>query len=144
MSDGTKSNLGQLAQDIGEAIFEPVKDQVGQAIEEGVQSVIGIPTDPQTKPQPAALDPAVRQQRRADENQKKAEWNWRLQQYQKLEQQQKVDRQRLQQQAMKKQEEEKEEKKVEQFKIIEKDKKSQSLAAQQAARKTEIRGGVGG
>jgi len=54
-----------VADSMGEAVVNPVKDEVGAAIEQGVQSVIGT-----QKP----LDPGQEAKKRADEGKKKAKY----------------------------------------------------------------------
>lgn len=141
MSDGGKSGLTQVTNELQESIVKPVVDEVGKAIEEGVQAVLG--SGPMAvRPQ----DPAVEQKKKQEEAQRKQwalkviDWNRKLQ-----EAQTKV-RQENQQQQMQQQQEEVEQKKVKQFKIIEKKQKQQQqlTQAQMAERKTELKKGVGG
>ena len=138
MSDGMKSGIGQAVADIHEAVIRPVTDEVGKAIEEGAQSVVGAPTQ---KP----VDP-VEQQKKQEEDLKKKQWamnviNWNKN----LESaQQKVRQEEKQKEQQRKQEEE-EQKKVKQYEVIQQQKKSQQMTAlQKESRKTEIKGGVGG
>lgn len=138
MADGIGGALKQTATDIGEAIVKPVTDEVGKAIEEGAQQVTG---SSQVKP----LDPVVQQAKLVEDQKKRAwairviEWNKKLQ-----EEQQKVRQQNFQQDAGKKQEDQ-EKKKIKQFQIVEKQQKQMQMdATQKAARKTEMKGGVGG
>lgn len=138
MADGIKGALAQAASDIGEAIVQPVTDEVGKAIEEGTQSVVNTPS---TKP----LDPVAQQAKQMEEQKKKA-WAMRvIEWYKKIqEEQQKVHRMKQQEGQQKKQEED-EKQKVKQYQVIEQQKKAQQLTeVQKAARKTELKGGVGG
>lgn len=129
--------LKQAAVDVNEAAVKPVVDEVGKAIEEGVQSTV-------TGPKP--LDPAMQQQKRVDE-QKRKDWavhviNWNKQ----IQQEQQKVRGSKQQEQMQKSQEESEKQKVKQFKLVEKQQKQQVQmnTAQLAARKAEIKRGVGG
>lgn len=138
--NGVKSGVGQVAKDISESLVKPVTDEVGKAIEEGAQSVVGGGAY-QNKP----IDP-VEQKRKQEEDVKKKQWamnviNWNKQ----LDSaQQKVRQEQKQKEQQKKQEEE-EKKKVKQFEVLEQQKKSQAMTAlQRESRKTEIKGGVGG
>lgn len=136
MADGFKSGLGQLATDVGEAVVKPVVDEVGKAIEEGAQSIVGTPK---------ALDPAVQQKKKAEEEKRKQwalgviDWNKQLE-----EAQQKVRRENLQKLQSQKQQKQ-QEKRVEQFKMVEKEQKQKQLTRIQIeATKAERKGGVGG
>lgn len=138
MSDGMKSGIGQITKDVSEAVVKPVTDEVGKAIEEGAQSVMGIPTQ---KP----LDP-VEQKRKQEEDFKTKQRamyiiNWHKQ----LDASQGKVRQEEKQQVQQKKQEEDEKKKVKQYEVLQQQKKSQQMTAlQKESRKTEIKGGVGG
>ncbi len=136
MSDGIKGAVADTAQDISEGVVKPVRDEVGKAIEEGVQSVVGTPK---------ALDPAAQQQKQQDE-QKRLAWarhviNW----YKNIQNAQEKVRAEQLQKLQAKNAEEQQKKQVTQFEVLDKQKKRQEMsAAQIAARKTELKGGVGG
>lgn len=137
MSDSVKSNLGQLVSDIGEAAVKPVVDEVGKAIETATAPLVGQSPKPQS--------PADVQKKQQEEQKRKnyairvIEWNKKLQ-----ENQAKV-RQQREQQLQARQQEEQRKSQVRQFELVEKEKKDQHLTATQlAARKTELKGGVGG
>ncbi|MDO8429258.1 MAG: hypothetical protein Q7S88_01385 [Candidatus Daviesbacteria bacterium] len=137
MSDGDKSGISRAIEDVNQAVVKPVVDEVGQALELGVKSVIGGPQTTQD-------DPAKRQQKQLEEQKKKQEALRVLDWYKKIEESQKVVRTQSQQQVQEKESQEAEEEKVQQFKVMEKQKKQQSIAITQAKTKTEARGGVGG
>lgn len=136
MSDGIKAGIGQAVADIGETVIKPVVDEVGKAIEEGVQSVVGssAPQDPQT------------QQQKQAEEQKRKQWAMHVIDWHKNLQasQQQVRMQKQQAQQAKQQEEVHEKQQVKQFKIIQNQKRAEMNAAQVAERHTEIKKGVGG
>jgi hypothetical protein len=136
MSDDLKAGLSQAAADITEAVVKPVADEVGQAIEQGVQSVVSTP-----KP----VDP-VAQQKKQQEEQKRKEWALKVIEFNKqLQSAQQQVRQENQQKQSEEQQKKQEEAQVKQYKIVEKQKKDQQLTTtQREARKTELRGGVGG
>lgn len=138
MADGIGGTLKHTAADIAEAVVKPVTDEVGKALEEGVQQVAG---GAQSKP----LDP-VAQQARLMEDQKKRVWAVHVIEWnKKLQDEQAKVRQANSQQASQQQQQENETKKVKQFQIVEKQQKQAQLdATQRAARKAEIKGGVGG
>ncbi|OGE20332.1 hypothetical protein A3A14_02255 [Candidatus Daviesbacteria bacterium RIFCSPLOWO2_01_FULL_43_38] len=128
--------LKQAAVDVGEAVVKPVTDEVGKAIESGVQSTVSGPQ----------IDPAVQQQKQMEDQKRKAwaikviEWNKNLQAAQA-----KVRQEAQQKTLQQKQEEEAQKQKVQQYRVIEQQKKQQQMSvAQLAARKTEIRRGPGG
>lgn len=133
-----KSGIGQIAKDVSEAVVKPVTDEVGKAIEEGAQSVMGMPAQ---KP----LDPAE-QQKKQEEDLKKKMWavkviNWNKQ----LDMAQGKVRQENQQKQQQTKQEEDEKKKVKQYEVLQQQKKGQQMTAlQKESRKTEIKGGVGG
>lgn len=138
MSDGGKSGLSQLATDISEAVVKPVTSEVGQAIEQGVGSVVGS-----SKP-PDPGEEQKKQQKRLEEEKKKAwalrviEWNKQLQAAQ--------DKVRKEEEEKRRQGlgEDEEKKKVKQFEIIKKQQKQGFSAVRVAQTKTEIKRGVGG
>lgn len=146
MSDdgGIKGIMGQMAkvaQDSGEAI----KDEVGEAIEQGAQAVISGP-----KPQPQ--DPLAQQKmqeeqsQRDEENQKKRQWaEFVVARETKIEEEQAAVRMKKKQEEQMKQQEEQQENQQEQVDLQEKNQKSADMiAVQRAARTRETKGGVGG
>lgn len=134
MSDNFKGALSQVAEGVKEAVAKPVIDEVGKAIEEGVQSVTGS-----QKP----LDP-IAQQKKLEEEQKRKQWAIHVIKWNEtLQQNQQQVRQQKQQEEQTKKEEEKKEEQVKQYKAIEK-KQQESIALKQTQTRTETKGGVGG
>lgn len=135
---GIAGAIKQIGGDINEAVVKPVSDEVGKAIEEGAQSVIG--SAPQ-KP----LDP-VEQKRKQEEDLKKKQWamnviNWNKQ----LDSAQQKVRQEGKQKEQQQAQQDDEKKKVKQYEVLQQQKKGQQMTAlQKESRKTEIKGGVGG
>lgn len=134
MADGFSSPAQQVAEALSEAVVKPVSDEVGKALEQGAQSVTG-----------QTLDPAV-QQKKEVENQKKLAWAQKvIAWYKQVDGAQKMVRQEKQQATQVQQQEQQQEREVQQYKLVEKQQKQQELThLQKEARKTEIRGGVGG
>lgn len=132
MSD--KGPISQVAEDVSEAIVKPVADEVGKAIEVGVKSVVN----------PQALDPAIQQQKKAQNDQKRIEAQRVISWYKKIDDEQKQIRMQKQQEAQAKMQEKTQESQVKQYKVVEKRKKEENIAVQNAKNKREIRGGVGG
>lgn len=136
MSDGAKSGIGQIAADINEVVVEPVKDEVGKALEQGVQSVVQGPQ---------AIDPAKQQQKRAEEAKGKQHALNVIEWYRKIDEEQKKVRQEKQQQLQQQKQEEAGKKQEQQSKENQKQQRRQELTAVQVAeRKTEVKRGVGG
>ena len=136
MSDGVKGAM----QNIGEAVVKPVVDEVGKAIEVGVQSVLNRqPVQQSTTPQ---IDPLQQQQIKTTEQIGLVDARRKIKYWQDLgnaqakvrEDQKKKEQERLQEDPQKK--------KIKQFEIQEK--KKENIALQQAKTKTEVRKGVGG
>lgn len=134
--DGIKGAISDSVKDIHEAVVKPVVDEVGKAIEEGAQAIVGT-----TK----TLDPAVQQKKQEEENKRK-QWALRtIDWYKKIDQDQAKVRAENQQKVQAKQAEENQQKQVKQYAVLEQKRKSQSITAvQAAARKTELKRGVGG
>ena len=130
-----KSGLSQAAADVKEAVVKPVVDEVGKAIEQGVQSVVN----------PQALDPAVQEKKRLEEKAKIQQLYKRIEWYKNIEDAQAKVRQDQKQKEQAKIQEEQQKKEVKQFKVLEEQKKKQEMTqVQREARRTEIKGGVGG
>ncbi len=144
MSD-SGSPIGGTFETINEAVVQPVKDEVGQAIEAGIQSVVGG-SKPQTQ-QSSQIKPGeqpktqITEQKGLAEARRKIKW-WqdlaeaqrkvREQEKQKLPQRQQQAQQGSQQQAQ-----------IEQFEEAKKQKEiNPQIAA--ATGKTEMKKGVGG
>ena len=120
--------------DVGEAVVKPVSDEVGKAIEQGVQSTVSGPQ----------IDPAVQQQKQLEEQKKRNEAIWVINKYKKLDQAQLQVRQEARQKEMqKKQEEEQQKQQVQQYKVVEQQKEQQVMAVKQAQTRAEIKRGGG-
>ncbi len=136
MADGVKGAM----QNIGEAVVKPVMDEVGKAIEVGVQSVLNKqPVQPQTT---SPIDPMQQQQISDNEQVGLVDARRKIKYWQDLagaqarvrEEQKKKEQDRLQVDTQKKQ--------IKQFEIQEK--KKDNIALKQSQIKTEVRKGVGG
>lgn len=147
MSDGggVKAVIGQFARDSGEALVEPVKDEVGEAIEQGAQAVIA-------GSKPVSQDPVAQQKfqeeqaKKQEENQKNMQWaETTIARYQKIDEEQAQERMKKKQEEQMKQQETQQEEQTKQFELQKQEQKSVDLTAlQRKARGTEIKGGVGG
>lgn len=136
MSDGIKGAVADTVADISEGVVKPVRDEVGKAIEEGVQSVVSGPK---------TLDPAVQQKKQQDEQKRVAWARHVIAWYKNIQNAQEKVRAEELQKLQAKQSKEQDKKQVEQVDVLEQQKKRQEMsAAQLAARKTELKGGVGG
>lgn len=133
--------IGGTFEDIGETMA-PVKDAVGEAIEQGIKSVV------QPAPKLTPQQQAQRQQQKITEQQKIAEARYKINYWNRLkEEQKKVREQKKQQDFGKKQEEQEEEQKrqdqkIKQFIIQKKAVEVNPALARKG--KAEIKGGVGG
>lgn len=127
--------LKQAAVDVGEAVAKPVSDEVGKAIEQGVQSTVASPQ----------IDPAAQQQKQ-EEDQKRRDWAIKVIEWNKNLQasQAKVREEQQQKELQKKQEEEQEKQKVQQYKVVQQQKRQQVMAVKQAQTRTEVKKGPGG
>lgn len=135
MSDGAKANIGQLVALVGEAVVNPVKEEVGRALEEGVSGVLGTPI--------AQQDPNARQKRLADEANRKQHAEKVIAWYQKIDQEQAKIRQQKLQEQQSKQQEESQKKQVQQFELSKRNQPPPQAVAE-AQRKTEVKKGIGG
>ena len=126
--------FGTAVSEVVGAIVEPVKDEVGQAIEVGVQSVLGTTPTPQ--------DPA----KKAAEEQKKAEYKWVIEKNKQLDADLRAVRQKKAEEAQKVEQTNQQQEKVQQFKVVERDQRRESMKrqVQEAKTKSETRKGVGG
>ena len=139
MSNGIKTGIGQVVADVGEAVVKPVVQEVGKAIEEGVQSVVSGPQPQQSQQHQPPVEKQADEAKRLAWAKHVIEWNKNLQ-----EAQAKVRQEEQQKMAQQKQEAT-QEKQVEQSEAIEQKRRTQQMnAAQLAGRKTEIKRGVGG
>lgn len=146
MSDGggVKGAVGQIAQDVGEALAEPAGDIAEQAAEQAGAVFTG--------PKPVPQDPVAQQKfqedqaKREEENQKKMQWaQSTIARYQKIDEEQARVRMQKKQKEQMKQQEEQQEEQAEQVELQQHEQKSADMdAVQRKARVTEIKGGVGG
>lgn len=133
MANGIKSAIGQIPGEIGEAAVKPVIDEVGKAIEQGVQSVIG-----------SQLTPQQLQQKELERQKKLAETRRVIDHYKKIDQEQKLVRQQKKQEEMQKKQEEGQKQQVQEIK---KEQKKQQIPEEVRARamaETKVGRGVGG
>lgn len=133
MSDSGKGPIGGTFEDVGEAIVKPVVDEIGKAIEAGVQAVTPQKT----------LDPATQQQKQISDQKNLVEARRKVEWWKALEAERNRVRQQNQQklQAQGQQIQAKQQEKIKQFEIV---KKKDNIALKEAQFKTEKRGGVGG
>lgn len=132
MTDGS----GGFKQAVAETLAKPVIDEVGKAIEQGVQSVVGG----------QKLDPAVQQQKRAEEQRKRQEVLRRIEWFKKLEVgHQQFAQQKKQKEQQKLQEEQQKKQNVQQKAFEQQQKQQQvAVATRNAQTRTETKKGVGG
>ncbi len=122
-----------VADSMGEAVVNPVKDEVGAAIEAGVQSVIGT-----QKP----LDPQQEAKKKVDEGRKRQNIIRFLNQYNTDRQRFQIQKQQEEQRKLAQDQKKQQEKmKVKQIQIV---KKQNIEAVKQAQTRTEAKRGVGG
>ena len=140
---GTFEDVGET---INQSVVKPVTDEVGKAIEAGIQSVVGGQSvDPQQKSFDSAQD---KQQKNLEDQEKIAEWRWKLQKLKELEEAQRKVREEEKQKSLdyaqdKQEEQDKKEKtEVKKFEVFKKQKEVNPEIA--AKGKAEIKRGVGG
>lgn len=134
MADG-KGVIGQFTEETGDVLKEVasnVKDSVGEALEQGFQSVAGTQLTPQQIQQKQAED-----QKKIAENRKKIAF------WQKIAEEQRVVGQKKKQEEMQKQQNQQQEKQVAEMKKEEKEKQPVNPAIAYAG-KAEFKRGVGG
>lgn len=127
--------IGQFADETAETVREiaqDVKDEVGQTVEQGIQSIAGTQLTPQQIQQKQAED-----QKKIAENRKKIAF------WQKITEEQRVVRQKKKQEEMQKQQNQQQEKQVAEIKKEEKKKQPVDPAIAYAG-KAEFKRGVGG
>ncbi len=134
MSDGGNApgNVAEAVNTVKEAVVKPVKDEIGELIEAGVQAVTGSNDDPQKQ----ALKQQKHQEKLADA-QRKLQW-WKQ-----IEAQQAAVRQQKQQETVQKQQEVKQSDQVKQYETQKKE-VSKNQAVVNAQTSKETRKGVGG
>ena len=138
MSDGIKG----AAQLIGEAVIKPVVDEVGKAIEEGVQTATGLKTAPAPKQNNQNQNLTDPQKLQQDDARKKKNIMQFLQSYKQQEQLQRQKTEQLNQQ--KQQEEVQETQEIKQYEFAKKQDSVQRQAELQRAKSRSERKGAGG
>lgn len=129
-----KNVIGGTFEDLNEAVVKPVTDEVGKALEQGVQTVISGPKQTQNPQNPQAKQAET--QAKLAESRRKIKW------WQDLEEAQRRVRDQEKQKIVQKQSlDSARDKQIKQFEIV---KQKENLALNRAQRKTEIKGGVGG
>lgn len=130
--------FGTAVSEVVGAIVEPVKDEVGQAIETGVQSVLGTTPTPQ--------DPAAKQQREAEEKKKIAEQRWIINKNDQLDKELAAVRQKKAEETQKLEQANQQQDQVQQFQAVQRDQRREAIKrqVQEAKTKSETRRGVGG
>ena len=128
---------------VGE-IVKDVKDAVGEAIEQGVQSVVGTTLNPQQMNKPTVSE----QQKQLEDQKKLAETRRIIEHYKRIDTEQKGVRQQIKQKEMQKQQEEQQEQmKTIQQKQLQMEAKKPIVLREDIARTQAERGkgrGVGG
>lgn len=135
MADSVMGGIGQISEEVGEAVKEvaaDVKDAIGEMVEQGVQSTVGSPLTPQQVQQKQQED-----QKNLTETRRKISWLTNVDEEQRRVQQENKQKeaQRLQNQQQEKQ--------VTDAKIEEKKKQPENPALAFIGR-PEKKGGVGG
>ncbi len=125
--------IGGTFEDVSDAVIKPVSDEVGKAIESGVQSVVSGPKQ---------LTPQQLQQKQTDKTNQLAEARRKIAWWRNLDEAQRKVRELEKQRKMQRIHAEKKKKQVKQFEISQK--KKEDINLQRAKTKTEIKAGVGG
>jgi hypothetical protein len=128
-----KNIIGGTFEDVSDAVVKPVSDEVGKAIESGVQAVVVGPKQ---------LTPQQLQQKQTDTTNQLTEARRKITWWKSLDEAQKKVREEQKQKQMQTQQVDQQQKQVKQFEITQK--KKEDINLQRAKTKTEIRGGVGG
>lgn len=140
MSDSGSGSVGQITENIGEAIAKPLMNTVGDIAEEVITSVLPGTVVSPVQQQQLNTDPSKMTE---EEQQKIAEARWRIEQLKKIDEQQKqVSQQNQQKETERVQVQEQEAQQEEQADMQQKQVQSQAIA--DAQRSTESRKGVGG
>ena len=128
--------IGQFKDEIEQVsgeVAQDVKDSVGEAIEQGVQSVIGT-----------TLTPQQIQQKQMEEQKQLAEARRKIEWYKRIDQEQKLIRQKEQQEKMQKQQEETQQKQVQEIQKVQKKQKIPEEVRARAMAELKAGRGVGG
>ncbi len=129
----------QTLETINQEVVEPTVDQVGLALEQGVQSVMGNfqAMDPQKQ--------ADIKQKEADDQKEADEVRWRLSRMQQTEQEiEAIRKKRREEEDQKNKSEQQNTSEVQQFEVVHEQQKQEDIATQNAKTKTEMRKGVAG
>lgn len=132
MADG-RYPIGGTFEDVGEAVVKPVSDEVGKALEQGVQVVSGTG---QQVSQANVQAKQIETRTRLAEARRKIKW-WKD-----LEEAQKRVREGLKQKSFDSAQDRQKQQEIQQFEVSKKQQKNVTLERQKT--KTEIKGGVGG
>lgn len=136
MSNSVSGVIKQNIGEISEAVVKPVVDEVGKAIEQGAQSVVGGTVK--------FVDP-VAQQRKQEEDLKKKQWAIQtIQRYKQIDEAQKKVREDQKQKEFQEKQKEEEQKKVKQYELMKKKQERLPQRVAEAQRRTEIKKGIGG
>lgn len=127
---GIKGVVSQIPQEISEAAVKPVIDEVGKAIEQGIQSVVG-----------SQLTPQQLQEKQLEEQKKLAHARRVIEHYRRIEEAQRAVRTAKKQEEMQKKQEESQQKQAQEIK---KEQKKQKLPEEVRARAmAEMKAGRG-
>lgn len=127
---GIKGAIGQIPAELGETVIKPVVDEVGKAIEQGVQSVIG-----------SQLTPGQLQQKELDRQKKLANARRVIEHYKRIEEAQRAVRQAKKHEELQKKQEEGQKQQVQEIK---KEQKKQQIPEEVKARAmAELKAGRG-
>lgn len=134
-----------FSQSVGEAVVKPVSDEVGKAIEEGVQAITGSNPKPQNSQPDPNLNPQLQAQKQQLEMVKRQNVMRFINQFntdKRIYEEQKIKEQQKKQQEQ--QEEQDKKMKVRQLEVVKEQKQQATVAQQQAKSRSERKGGVGG
>lgn len=131
------ADLGGIGAAVGEvvgAVAEPVKDEVGAALEAGQQAIMGSTPTPQDAT------------KKAEEEKQKAEFKWVIEKNKQLDDQLRAVRQQKAEEAQKIEQATQQQEKVQQFKVVQRDQRREAMKrqVQEAKTRSETRKGVGG
>ncbi len=138
MSDGFKGTMANVA----EAVVKPVVDEVGQALEVGVQSVLNTGPQKTQDPKQAQVQQQQQQQKVAQTQNDLSEARRKIQYWKELEAAQATVRQDQKQVQTQQQQANQQEAQIKQFEIVQKKKQLPPALAMKG--KAELKGGVGG
>lgn len=125
--------IGGTFEDVGDAVVKPVADEVGKAIEQGVQAVVTGPKQ---------LTPQQLQQKQVDKTNNLQEARRKIAWWRNLDEAQRKVREAEKQKQMQSLQVTQQQQQVKQFEITQK--KKEDINLQRTKTKTEIKAGVGG